>query len=76
MLLWDQPQLIICFHEHFDPTSGGTSDMALRGLLRGVPVWLMPGENPAVGQWLSLDLFPRQRISRVREELDTVNRPR
>ena len=31
--------------------------MALRGLLRGVPVWLVPGEDPAVGRWLSLDLF-------------------
>jgi len=76
MLLRDRPQLIICFHDHFDPASGGTSDMALRGLLRGVPVWLVSGEDPAVGQWLSLNLFPRQRISRVQGELDTVKRPR
>jgi hypothetical protein len=38
MLLQDQPGLIICFHDHFDPASGGTSDMALRGLLCGIPV--------------------------------------
>jgi hypothetical protein len=31
MLLHDHPRLIICFHDHFDPASGGTSDMALRG---------------------------------------------
>jgi hypothetical protein len=76
MLLQDQPQLIICFHDYFDAASGGTSDMALRGLLRQVPVWLVAGEDPAVGRWLSLDLFPRQRVSRVRGELDTVARSR
>ena len=70
MLLEDRPQLIICFHDHFDPASGGTSDMALRGLLRRVPVWLVPGEDPAIGRWLSLELFPRQRVSRARRELD------
>jgi hypothetical protein len=75
MLLQDRPQLVICFHDHFDPASGGTSDMALRGLLRDVPVWLVPGEDPAAGRWLSLDLFPHQRASRVRRELDAVARP-
>jgi hypothetical protein len=70
MLLQDRPRLIIGFHDHFDAAAGGTSDMALRGLLRGVPVWLVPGENPAVGRWLSLDLFPHQRASRARRELD------
>jgi YspA, cpYpsA-related SLOG family len=50
MLVQDQPCLIICFHEHFDPALGGTSDMALRGLLRDVPVWLVPGEDPTVGR--------------------------
>ena len=72
MLLQDQPQLIICFHGQFDAASGGTSDMALRGLLRQVPVWLVPGEDPAIGRWLSLGLFPRQRASRIRRELDTL----
>jgi YspA, cpYpsA-related SLOG family len=76
MLLQDRPGLIICFHDHFDPASGGTSDMALRGLLRDIPVWLVPGEDPAVGRWLSLDLFPHQRASRVRRELDAVVLPR
>ena len=69
MLLQDQPQLIICFHDHFDPASGGTSDMALRGLLRDVPVWLVPGRDPTVGRWLSLELFPRHRGARARREL-------
>jgi len=74
MLVQDRPQLIICFHHHFDPASGGTSDMALRGLLRDVPVWLVPGEDPATGRWLSLDLFPRPRASRARRELGTLAR--
>jgi hypothetical protein len=71
MLLQDRPRLIVCFHDQFDPASGGTSDMALRGLIRQVPVWLVPGEDPTVGRWLSLELFPRQRASRTRRELDT-----
>jgi len=66
MLLQDRPQLIVSFHDRFDPARGGTSDMALRGLLRQVPVWLVPGEDPAVGRWLSLDKFLRQRASRAR----------
>jgi hypothetical protein len=75
MLLQDQPQLIVCFHDHFDAASGGTSDMALRGLLWQVPVWLVPGEDPAIGRWLSLDLFPRWRASRARLELNTLAQP-
>jgi hypothetical protein len=50
--------------------------MALRGLLRDVPVWLVPGEDPATGRWLSLDLFPRPRASRARRELEAFVRPR
>jgi hypothetical protein len=72
MLLRDRPGLIICFHDHFDPVSGGTSDMALRGLLRRIPVWLIPGEDPAVGRWLSLDLFPQRRTGQVRRHLDSA----
>jgi hypothetical protein len=69
MLLQDRPRLIICFHDQFDPASGGTSDMALRGLLRDIPAWLVPGEDPDAGRWLSLDLFPHGRASRARQEL-------
>ena len=70
MLLQDRPRLVICFHDHFDPATGGTSDMALRGLLREVPAWLVPGQDPAVGRWLSLELFPRHRARRACRELD------
>lgn len=73
MLLQDRPRLIVAFHDHFVPASGGTSDMALRGLLREVPVWLTPGENPLAGRWLTLDLFPQQRSDRVRRELDAAD---
>jgi hypothetical protein len=72
MLLQGRPGLIICFHHDFDPASGGTSDMALRGLLREVSVWLVPGEDPDIGRWLSLDMFPHHRASRLRRELDAV----
>jgi hypothetical protein len=37
--------------------------MALRGLIRQVPVWLVPGEDRDAGHWLSLDLFPGQRAA-------------
>ena len=69
MLLDESPHLIIAFHDRFDPTSGGTSDMALRGLLHEVPVWLVSGEDPRAGRWLHLDLFPPQRVTRIRREL-------
>src|SRR5262249_33066243 len=36
--------------------------------------WLVPGEDPATGRWLSLDLFPRHRASRVRRELGAFAR--
>jgi hypothetical protein len=75
MLLQERPRLIICFHDHFDPATGETSDMALRGLLHDVPAWLVPGEEPAVGRWVSLDLFPRRRAARARRELDAVAQP-
>jgi hypothetical protein len=70
MLLQDRPRLVICFHDHFDPATGGTSDMALRSLLREVPAWLVPGQDPAAGSWLFLELFPRHRVRRARRELD------
>ncbi|MGW3811555.1 SLOG family protein [Micromonospora sp. NPDC005113] len=49
MLLEEHPRLIVAFHDHLDPASGGTSDMCLRGLVAQVPVWLVPGEDPPVG---------------------------
>jgi len=69
MLLEEHPRLIIAFHDHFDPGSGGTSDMCLRGLLKDVPVWLVPGEDPGTGRWLRLENFPQTRTDRVRREL-------
>jgi hypothetical protein len=69
MLVGEKPKLIVSFHDQFDPASGGTSDMALRGLLWRVPVWLVPGQDPSTGHWLSLELFPLERVRRVRREL-------
>lgn len=71
-MLAERPRLIVAFHDHFDPASGGTSDMCLRGLLREVPVWLVPGQDADVGRWLQLGLFPRGRAERVRRELDAA----
>ena len=42
----------------------GSEDMALRGLLRDVPVGRAPSEDHLVGRWLTLDLFLRQRVDR------------
>jgi hypothetical protein len=69
MLLQEHPRLIVAFHDHFDGESGGTSDMCLRGLLKSVPVWLVPGEDPGTGFWLRLGIFPQTRADRVRREL-------
>jgi len=75
MLLEERPRLIVAFHDHFDPASGGTSDMCLRGLVMDVPVWLVPGEDPGLGCWLRPGMFPRPRMERVRRELGAGQRP-
>ncbi|MGQ4344020.1 SLOG family protein [Streptomyces sp. SAS_275] len=69
ILLEEHPRLIVAFHDHFDPGTGGTSDMCLRGLLKGVPVWLVPGRDPGIGCWLTLEGFPKPRADRIRREL-------
>jgi hypothetical protein len=72
MLLAERPRLIIAFHDHFSPTSGGTSDMSLRGLLRQVPVWLVPGPDLRVGAWLRTSMFSAARQRRLQAELETA----
>jgi hypothetical protein len=72
MLLQEHPQLIVAFHARLAPGTGGTSDMCLRGLLGGVPAWLVTGPDPDVGRWLRLEEFPRWRRERVRSELDVA----
>ncbi|MFF4305525.1 SLOG family protein [Streptomyces sp. NPDC001601] len=69
MLLEENPRLVIAFHDHFSPASGGTSDMCLRGLLQQVPVWLVPGEDVRRGMWLGPGMFPDSQRRRVRSEL-------
>lgn len=69
MLLTERPRLIIAFHDHFVVERGGTSDMCVRGLVRGVPVWLVPGRDVEVGSWLRVEQFPPARVARVRREL-------
>ncbi|MFI6022358.1 SLOG family protein [Streptomyces sp. NPDC051287] len=68
-MLAERPSLVVAFHSRFDPGSGGTSDMCLRGLLSGVPAWLVPGREPDAGRWLLLEEFPEWRTKRVRREL-------
>jgi hypothetical protein len=60
-MLAEDPQLIIAFHGNLNPYRGGTSGMCMLGLLVGAPVWLIPGPNPRVGQWLRLNMFPQKR---------------
>lgn len=74
MLLSDRPRLVIACHDRLDPAKGGTSDMCLRALLRAVPVWWIPGENPDVGRWLSPAPFPQWRVTRARRELAAAER--
>jgi hypothetical protein len=69
MLLNEQPRLVIAFHDHFTPASGGTSDMALRAVLTQVPVWLVPGPDVTVGTWMRPGIFPADRSRRVTTEL-------
>jgi hypothetical protein len=69
MLLHERPGLVIAFHDRFDPCGGGTSDMCLRALLSGVPVWLVPGSDVETGTWLGLEIFPSGRARRVQAEL-------
>ncbi|MEU3283378.1 hypothetical protein, partial [Streptomyces antibioticus] len=76
MLLEEHPRLVIAFHDHFAPGSGGTSDMCLRGLVRQVPVWLAPGEEVRKGMRLRLGMFPQGRQQRVRRELALGRRVR
>ncbi|MEV0537813.1 hypothetical protein [Kitasatospora sp. NPDC050463] len=75
MLLEESPQLIVAFHDHFDPASGGTSDMCLRGLLMNAPVWLVSGEDPGTGRWLRRESFPAKRAARVSRELGVSSDP-
>ncbi|WP_369033268.1 SLOG family protein [Streptomyces adonidis] len=69
MLLSERPRLVVAFHERFAPGSGGTSDMALRAVLREVPVWLIPSRNVQVGTWVRPGIFPPDRARRVAAEL-------
>jgi hypothetical protein len=72
MLLNERPRLVVAFHDHFAPDSGGTSDMALRSVLRKVPVWLVPGRDVAIGTWVGPGIFPETRVRRVEAELETA----
>lgn len=69
MLLRERPGLVIAFHDYFNAGGGGTSDMCLRALLDGVPVWLVSGNDVEAGTWLGLEVFPRGRVRRVQAEL-------
>ncbi|WP_370092540.1 HNH endonuclease [Streptacidiphilus sp. MAP12-20] len=61
--------MIIAFHGHSVPASGGTSDRCLRGLLARVPVWLTLGSDVQIGMWLRPTMFPRDRVRRIDAEL-------
>ncbi len=71
MLLLERPRLVVAFHHRFDVGAGGTSDMCLKGLLAGLPVWLVAGPDPLEGHWLRLDLFPGRRVARARQSLES-----
>jgi hypothetical protein len=66
MLVEEKPKLIIACHPGLDPKKGGTNDMCLRGLLTGVPVWLVSSQDPSRGRWLSLEGFHPDRIKYIK----------
>jgi hypothetical protein len=76
-MLIEDPRLIIAFHDNLNPRGrrGGTSGMCLLGLLVGVPVWLVPGPDPDVGEWLCLDMFSRTRARTAVELLQRTLPP-
>lgn len=59
MLLTEQPRLIIGVHPWFHYATGGTSDMLLKGVLTGVPSWLVREPNPNRGEWVSVKPYLR-----------------
>jgi YspA, cpYpsA-related SLOG family len=69
MLLREWPELVVAFHHQLDVRSGGTSNMCLKALLVGLPVWLVTGPDPVDGQWLHLDLFPARRVAESWQDL-------
>lgn len=75
MLVQERPRLVIAFHEGLDPAAGGPSDICVRALLNGVPVWLVPGRNPQVGRWLRLAEFPQRRRARTQREFEAAPLP-
>lgn len=68
-MLRQHPDQVIAFHESFEYHRGGTSDMVLKALLTGVPVWIIPGADLTAGFAPSLDSFPGRRIQQARREL-------
>lgn len=71
-MLRERPGLITAFHNWFRPDSGGTCDMVVKGLLAGVPVWLVRRQNPQKGVWMHLADFPAWRVRQARDELETA----
>jgi hypothetical protein len=69
MLLQEQPNLVIAFHHRFEIHRGGTSNMCLKALLVGLPVWLTSSADPTIGCWLTLDQFPNRQVAGVRRDL-------
>lgn len=69
MLLREWPELVVAFHRQLDVRSGGTSNMCLKALLAGLPVWLVTGPDPVDGRWLHLDLFPAHRVAETWQDL-------
>jgi hypothetical protein len=62
MRVAERPGLIVGVHPWFHYTSGGTSDMLLKGVLTGVPSWLVRTPDPNHGEWVQLRPYPQRRI--------------
>lgn len=62
MRVTENPRLIVGLHPWFHYTSGGTSDMLLKGVLTGVPSWLITTPDADRGEWVQLRKYPQERI--------------
>lgn len=68
-MLRERPDVVIAFHDAFDGSRGGTSDMCLRAVMAGVPTLLQTSPVWHEGErWLGLDDFPQWRRERVERE--------
>lgn len=72
VMLAERPHQVIALHDEFNVAYGGTSDMCLKALLKGIPVWIINGPTVHSGYVPTLEDFPLRRMRQTRSELVTA----